>query len=1501
MSGLSSVLNTAKLALSAQQYGLTVAGHNIANVNTESFSRQKIEFSATDPQKFGGQLLGSGVQVETIQRINNKFIEERLINLKSDLAANEESAAYIQILESNFSENSETSISHIISEFWNTWHDLSNNPLGASERKLVYETGELAADRINTLHEDLAQMEMDLRREISSALPEVNRLSADLAALNSDIIASEAIDTANDLRDQRNALVTDLSKLIGIKTFEQPNGSLIITTGSGYSLVNGIDSFDLTTSGGEVQYETSYGGTITITDRITGGSIGGWLTIQKEVIPKFQTELDVMARELIWAVNLQHSQGVGEEYFSMPVTGTNATDDSGLLSTLSFGNKIDYTKNFEMWIQDSSALTPTYTNLEVDMGISTASISNWTGLNPDQDSVTYDFTVINSGTVNADANFAITDGPGIGVIQTGTNVGTALNGAIAAQTLTISNAGGNQTIRIADGGDAERSAASIAQALNNLTGITATAEKNTATIDITNILPPAVTSAHEYDTVRFTLYSGNDSEVVSFEVGATADTTRNNFLSALNTSILALNGATPDLSIDSSRLMSDNVIMFTSDSGDNIGIENFNVLDLPIATLDNFQNLGVDTVIAASNFTNLSNGETLTFSITTAQGSANVSYVITDDTNQTTLAADLQAALAGAGLGAIGVATLQVGATVQITGDASAGFVDFQAITTGSGTDESFDITPAAGTSQYPALGDNALLFNGTGDLEQYAGDNAVNMTVNGTDNITIDLRRVDTTSQSEVAKAFYRGLDTHVTNAVVENTGTGVTIRSLAESASDFAFTAGTETSGVNGSFDISVPNALPLAADTFTLDGADTATFTNVTETDTIIFDGAVLTESGGVGVDSAVKTGLVTINLEDGYSIRSNVAAAAGGLFNMAAGLNTATSDAIITLGGDGGFQNFNPGDLIAFRLDGNYVSFLVGAASDTDTEFATILEGGLIAAGLPHSIYSIVRTGSNVSILKSDGTPIEITEFNDDRSGGGTFAHLAVSSGQVLSSENRSATSSMIGPGGVITWKKFDSTGSYTGTNGTIEIGDAGTYLVEGSMTFDIAAGTLVAGNTFTLNTDADGIPEPLQLRLSGQANSILDTYKFEVVENGAGQIGSDDVEIQWSNSVTYGSFVLEGSTPAFTPVTAKVDGMTIRFDAGTLFEGDTFTLATDRNGTSTAELPSNYHWTIDSFADQFNRQATGIEATVTETNKLKFAQETDGFQLENFNYTGSDGFSPENLSITVNNYDVLNKGWTGMEIIRDDQTYSTSNGWGFSNLNNPGYTISLVPIDGFDMDNGFFVNLDGVRALTVTFDLPISDNGSFTFDIAEADGEYNFAFSDSDALDSGVTAALGINTFFTGDDAMTIMTNDLVSNARYLAASVIDPENGTIHSGNNENALAIADLQYASTDMVNWEFQLGEDATSQVLTTTIEDFYHVMVGSLGLKTQSIERSLSYSETMVGKIGELRNAISAVSLDEEMINMIQYQHAYSVAAKLFSITDEMMNSLINSYSG
>ncbi|MDY7037265.1 MAG: flagellar basal body rod C-terminal domain-containing protein, partial [Thermodesulfobacteriota bacterium] len=81
------------------------------------------------------------------------------------------------------------------------------------------------------------------------------------------------------------------------------------------------------------------------------------------------------------------------------------------------------------------------------------------------------------------------------------------------------------------------------------------------------------------------------------------------------------------------------------------------------------------------------------------------------------------------------------------------------------------------------------------------------------------------------------------------------------------------------------------------------------------------------------------------------------------------------------------------------------------------------------------------------------------------------------------------------------------------------------------------------------------------------------------------------------------------------------------------------------------------------------------------------------------------------------------------------------------------------------------------------------------------------------------------------------------------------------------------------------------------TATIEDYYHAMLGSIGIKSSSTSRSRVFSELMLNKLDGIRDSISAVSLDEEMTNLIKFQHAYSAAARLISISDEMLSTLLN----
>jgi len=108
------VLNTAKLAIAAQQQGLAVTSHNIANVNSPYYSRQMLQHNPTDPVSLGNVMIGTGVEASAITRYCDQLLENRLIDLRSDLAANEETAGYMDILEAAFSENTENGISHIM-------------------------------------------------------------------------------------------------------------------------------------------------------------------------------------------------------------------------------------------------------------------------------------------------------------------------------------------------------------------------------------------------------------------------------------------------------------------------------------------------------------------------------------------------------------------------------------------------------------------------------------------------------------------------------------------------------------------------------------------------------------------------------------------------------------------------------------------------------------------------------------------------------------------------------------------------------------------------------------------------------------------------------------------------------------------------------------------------------------------------------------------------------------------------------------------------------------------------------------------------------------------------------------------------------------------------------------------------------------------------------------------------------------------------------------------
>jgi flagellar hook-associated protein 1 FlgK len=317
--------------------------------------------------KIGSLVLGNGVTIDQVRRVSDSYLESSLMDKTSDLACSGEKTRYLDSLETLFGSDSDSGLNALLSDYWSAWSDLANNPSGDAERVVLYETGTQLTEQFNTISLSLGDMTDSLNGYIDAAVSDINGITSRIAELNTHITALEAGGgSANDLRDQRDALLSDLSSLVGIKTFEESDGSVSVLTAKGFPIVSGGTTHSLDFSSGKVLWEGSQGD-VDITDNLSGGQIGGWLEIRDVTIPTYQAELDDMANSLIYAVNLQASQGTGSDYVSEGLTGSGETDSSGLFSTLPYAGKLDTSADFVLWVRESSTDPAACTKVSVDL------------------------------------------------------------------------------------------------------------------------------------------------------------------------------------------------------------------------------------------------------------------------------------------------------------------------------------------------------------------------------------------------------------------------------------------------------------------------------------------------------------------------------------------------------------------------------------------------------------------------------------------------------------------------------------------------------------------------------------------------------------------------------------------------------------------------------------------------------------------------------------------------------------------------------------------------------------------------------------------------------------------------------------------------------------------------------------------------------------------------------------------------------------------------------
>ena len=346
----SGLLGIGSSALLSTQRALDTIAHNVANVNTPGYSRQRVEVAARLPQANSAGFIGTGVDITGVTRSYNQFLSGEL---RTSTAGYHESSTLAGLASNldNLLADKNSGLGPVLGSFFAAVQGAANDPTSLAARGALLGEANSLVSRLNGLHDWMNNTRSSLGVRLGTSVQEVNQLAASIATLNQKIIDAQGSASGqppNDLLDQRDQLVLELSGKISINTTTQENGALNVFIGSGQSLVLGVQNSTLGVverAGDPGQFDITIGASgapaVEITNLISGGEMGGMLRYSDQVLVPAMNELGRLAIELGSFMNEQHRAGVsldglpGLDLFS--VTSPQLVPDSGNGGSITVG------------------------------------------------------------------------------------------------------------------------------------------------------------------------------------------------------------------------------------------------------------------------------------------------------------------------------------------------------------------------------------------------------------------------------------------------------------------------------------------------------------------------------------------------------------------------------------------------------------------------------------------------------------------------------------------------------------------------------------------------------------------------------------------------------------------------------------------------------------------------------------------------------------------------------------------------------------------------------------------------------------------------------------------------------------------------------------------------------------------------------------------------------------------------------------------------------------
>ena len=298
----------------ASQSALGTISNNIANVNTDGYSRQRVELSANLPQFTGGGYIGQGVNVATVSRVYDQFINNQLTASTSAFGeANTLSTLASQV--DNITSNEATGLSSGLKSFFSAANGVANNPTSLPARQVMLTEASSLSQQFNRLSSQFDAMRNQTNGEMQSTVDDINALAKNIAELNGKIavVATNSLDSQkpNDLLDQRDALINKLAQKVSVTAIPQQNGSIDLVIGKGQALVLGTSTakLSLVGSANDPSHKDVLLDGHNVGKDINGGELSGAIKFRDQVLDPAQQQLGLVAAGVTVQFNALHTTG----------------------------------------------------------------------------------------------------------------------------------------------------------------------------------------------------------------------------------------------------------------------------------------------------------------------------------------------------------------------------------------------------------------------------------------------------------------------------------------------------------------------------------------------------------------------------------------------------------------------------------------------------------------------------------------------------------------------------------------------------------------------------------------------------------------------------------------------------------------------------------------------------------------------------------------------------------------------------------------------------------------------------------------------------------------------------------------------------------------------------------------------------------------------------------------------------------------------------------------